>query len=235
MHPSPTPLSHRFLSHPPGRPGLCRSPRCSVNCRPARPSPDEHITGRRLRREHCSGRVCPFGQGLCRRPRCSDECRPARSFPDEHFAGRRFRRGHCSGRVCPFRPRHCSSPRCGNECRLARSSPDEHFTGRRFRRDHKPARVYPIAAWQPGASEHFAAFRPHLHSDTPAASLAPRRLLLIMASGPAGPLAHQPGVLSPRREPHSRDLPHQSFWPRLLPIHWPRRYPSRPNATAPSP
>ena len=49
--------------------------------------------------------------------------------------------------------------------------------------------------------------------------LAPHRLLLIMASGPAGPLDHPSGVLPPRREPHGRDRPHPSLWPRLLPPH----------------
>ena len=38
-------------------------------------------------------------------------------------------------------------------------------------------------------------------------------MLLIMASGLAGPLDHHPGVLSPRRERHGRDHPHPSFWP----------------------
>ena len=38
--------------------------------------------------------------------------------------------------------------------------------------------------------------------------LAPRRLLLIMASGPAGPLGHPSGNLSPRRESCGRDRPH---------------------------
>ena len=43
--------------------------------------------------------------------------------------------------------------------------------------------------------------------------LAPSHLLLIMASGPAGPLAHPLDVLSPRRESHGRD----HLWPSLRP------------------
>ena len=43
------------------------------------------------------------------------------------------------------------------------------------------------------------------------APLAPRFLLLNISSGPAGPLDHPSGVLSPRREPHGRDRPHPSL------------------------
>ena len=35
-----------------GRPGFCRSPRCSDDYRPARSSPDDRFTGRRFRRDH---------------------------------------------------------------------------------------------------------------------------------------------------------------------------------------
>ena len=59
-------------------------------------------------------------------------------------------------------------------------------------------------------------------------------LLIIMVSGPAGPLVHPQGVLTPRRESHGRDRLWPSLRPLLLPSHLPRRYPFRPAATAPS-
>ena len=46
-------------------------------------------------------------------------------------------------------------------------------------------------------------------------------LLLIMASGPAGPLVHPLDVVSPRREPHGRDR----LWPSLRPPLLPPRLP----------
>ena len=64
--------------------------------------------------------------------------------------------------------------------------------------------------------------------------LAPRRLLLIMASGSAGPLDHPSGVLFPHRESHGRDRLHPSLGPRRLPPRRSRWYPSRPTTTAPS-
>ena len=64
--------------------------------------------------------------------------------------------------------------------------------------------------------------------------LALRRLLLIMVSGPAGPLVHPHGVLTPRRESHGRDRLRPSLRPLLLPHHLARRYPSRRAATASS-
>ena len=56
----------------------------------------------------------------------------------------------------------------------------------------------------------------------------------MMASGLLRSLTHPPGVVSPL-EPHGRERPHLSFWPRLLTPRRSRRYPSRPTATAPSP
>ena len=47
--------------------------------------------------------------------------------------------------------------------------------------------------------------------------LAPSRLLLIVASGPAGPLVHPLNVLAPRRESHGRDRLWPSLRPPLLP------------------
>ena len=60
------------------------------------------------------------------------------------------------------------------------------------------------------------------------------RLLLIMGSGPAGPLPHPQGVLTPRRESHGRDRLWSSLQPLLLPPRLPRPYPFHPAATAPS-
>ena len=62
--------------------------------------------------------------------------------------------------------------------------------------------------------------------------LALSRLLLIMSSGPAGPLVHPHGVLTPRRESHGRDRFWPSLRPLLLPPRLPRWHPSRPAATA---
>ena len=64
--------------------------------------------------------------------------------------------------------------------------------------------------------------------------LALRRLLLFMISGPAGPLVHPPGVLTPRREAHGCGRLWPSIRSLLLPRRLSRRYPSRPAATAPS-
>ena len=55
-----------------------------------------------------------------------------------------------------------------------------------------------------------------------------------MASGPAGPLVHPHGVLTPRRESHGRNRLWPSLRPLLLPPRLPRRYPFRPVATTPS-
>ena len=63
---------------------------------------------------------------------------------------------------------------------------------------------------------------------------APSHLLLIMTSGPAGPLVHPLDVLSPRHESHGRDRVWPSLCPPLLPPRLPLRYPSRLAATAPS-
>ena len=62
--------------------------------------------------------------------------------------------------------------------------------------------------------------------------LAPSHLLLIMVSGPAEPLVHPLDVLPPRRESHGRDRLRPSLRPALLQPRLPRRYPSRPTATA---
>ena len=62
--------------------------------------------------------------------------------------------------------------------------------------------------------------------------LALHRLLFIMVSGPAGPLVHPQGVLTPRRESHGRDRLWPSLRPLLLPPRLPRRYTCRPAATA---
>ena len=70
-----------------------------------------------------------------------------------------------SVRTLRGRPGLCRSPSCSKDCRPALPSPEDHFTGRRSCRDYRSDRVCPFAAWQPGASETLAAFRPHLHSD----------------------------------------------------------------------
>ena len=64
--------------------------------------------------------------------------------------------------------------------------------------------------------------------------LALRYLFFIMASGPAGPLVHPHGELISRRESHGRDRLWPSIRSLLLPPRLPRRYPSRPDATATS-
>ena len=64
--------------------------------------------------------------------------------------------------------------------------------------------------------------------------LAPCRLVLNLASGPAGPLDHPSSVQSPR-ESHGRDRLHPSLWPQLQLLRRSRRYPSRSTATTPIP
>ena len=75
---------------------------------------------------------------------------------------------------------------------------------------------------------------PLRHADKYPLALALSHLLLIKASGPAGLLAHPPGVLIPRRESHGRDPLWPSLRPLLLPPRLPRRYSCRPVTTAPS-
>ena len=58
-----------------------------------------------------------------------------------------------------------------------------------------------------------AAFSPGRAEEQPP-PLAPSYLLLIMASGPAGPLVHRLEVFSPRRESHCPDR----LWPSLRPL-----------------
>ena len=60
------------------------------------------------------------------------------------------------------------------------------------------------------------------------------RLLLIIASGPAGPLVHPQGVQTPLCESHGRDTLWPTLRPLLLPPRLPRRYSFRPAETAPS-
>ena len=59
-----------------------------------------------------------------------------------------------------------------------------------------------------------------------------RHLPLIMASGPAGPLAHPFGVLTLRRKPHGCDHLRPSLWSLLLPLCSSKRHPFRLTATA---
>ena len=75
---------------------------------------------------------------------------------------------------------------------------------------------------------------PAERADEQPLALALSHLLLIKASGPAGLLAHPPGVLIPRRESHGRDPLWPSLRPLLLPPRLPRRYSCRPVTTAPS-
>ena len=59
-------------------------------------------------------------------------------------------------------------------------------------------------------------------------------LLSTMALGPAGPLDHLPGMLTPRREIRGRGRPCPPPRPLLLPSHRSPRYQSRPTANAQS-
>ena len=81
----------------------------------------------------------------------------------------------------------------------------------------------------------FQAASPLGRADELPLPMAQRHLLLILASGPAGPLHRPSGVLSSRREFNGRDRLHSSLWALLLSPRQSQRYPSRPTAAAPSP
>ena len=79
---------------------------------------------------------------------------------------------------------------------------------------------------------HLRAASPLGRTEERPLALALSHLLFIMAPGPAEPLVYPLGVLTPRRESHGRDRLWPSLRPLLLPPRLPRRYPSRPAATA---